>query len=317
MAEEKKYVIGVDGGGTKTLAVLADMNGKIIKEVKGGPANLRDSGIETACGNVSAAIGKLLASKKSANVVSTYIGFPAMAEEFKKRKREILKQLAKDKKIKIIFKGTVNAGSDQTVAYRAGTDSKDGIVAIAGMGCVVRGWRGQIDVKVSGWGWLSSEGSAFWIGNRVFLAILKSFDGRGEKTILSEMVFREFHLRSIDDLLIFVYKNPISKLPLFAELCDRAARENDGIASQILHEAGREIAGSVLAAAKQLVFPIGGKIPLVIAGGVFKSQLAYYSFEINLKKEENLDFIISKPDLPVIGAVKLALENVNRHEKRN
>jgi N-acetylglucosamine kinase-like BadF-type ATPase len=317
MAEEKKYVIGVDGGATKTLAVLADMSGEIIKVAKGGSASLRDNGIEIACANVSAAITKLLASKKSANIVSAYIGFPALAEEYKKRKKEILKQLAEDKRIKKIFKGTVDVGSDQLVAYRAGTDFKDGIVAIAGTGCVVRGWRARKEAKVNGWGWLSSEGSAFWIGNRVFLAILKSFDGRGEKTILSEMVFKEFHLRSIDDLLIFVYKNPISRLPQFAELCDRAAKENDGIAGQILNEVGREISGSVLAAAKQLVFPIGEKIPLVLVGGVFKSQLAHYSFEVNLKKEENLDFIISKPDFPVIGAVKLALENVNRHEKRN
>ncbi|MCX6758288.1 MAG: hypothetical protein NTX14_01105, partial [Candidatus Nealsonbacteria bacterium] len=197
MKEERKFVIGVDAGATKTLAVLADGEAKVIKEGKGGPASLRDSGIEGACDNVSAAIAKLLVSKKSANVVSTYIGFPAMAEEYKKRGSEILKQLAKNKKIKAIFKGIVNIASDQLVAYRSGTDSKDGIVAIAGTGCVVRGWHGQIEVKVSGWGWLSNEGSAFWIGKKVFLAILKSYDGRGQRTVLTEMIFNEFRLKNI------------------------------------------------------------------------------------------------------------------------
>ncbi len=303
-------MIGVDAGGTKTLAVLADGNGKILKEEKGGPANLRNIGIDKACENVSAAIAKLLVSKKSANVVSTYIGFPAMAEEYKKRGGEILKQLAKNKKIKAIFKGVVNVASDQFVAYRAGNDSRDGIVAIAGTGCVVRGWHGQKEVKVSGWGWLSNEGSAFWIGKKVFLAILRNYDGRGEKTMLTEMIFKEFRLKNIDGLMAFVYKNPTLNLPPFALVCNEAAKANDGIASQILHDAGKEIALSVLAAAKQLDFSIGFKIPLVAVGGVFKSPLAYYAFEVNLKKEEWLDFIISKPDMPVIGAVKLALEAV-------
>jgi N-acetylglucosamine kinase-like BadF-type ATPase len=204
----------------------------------------------------------------------------------------------------------VNIGSDQLVAYRSGTDSKDGIVAIAGTGCVVRGWHGQAEVKVSGWGWLSNEGSAFWIGKKVFLAILKSCDGRGQRTVLTEMIFNEFRLKNIDDLMTFVYKNPALNLPLFAKVCDEAAKANDGIASQILHETGQEIASSVLAAAKQLGFSQDQKIPLVAVGGVFRSRLAYYSFEVNLQKDERFDFAISKPQMPAIGAVKLALEAV-------
>jgi N-acetylglucosamine kinase-like BadF-type ATPase len=310
MKEEKKFVIGVDAGATKTLAVLADESGKILKEGKGGPASLRNDGIEGACVGVFAAIAKVLAGKKAAKICATYIGFPAMAEEFKKKERTILKQLAKNKLIKNIFKGTVNIGSDQLVAYRAGTDAKDGIVAIAGTGCVVHGWHGQIEVKVSGWGWLSNEGSAFWVGKKVFLAILKSYDGRAEKTILTEMIFNEFRLKNIDGLMMFVYKKPAFNLPLFAKVCDEAAKLNDGIASQILHETGQEIASSVLAAAKQLDLPRDEKIPLVAVGGVFKSKLAYYSFEVNLKKYEQFDFVVSRPDMPVVGAVKLALESV-------
>ena len=181
MTKEKKYVIGVDAGATKTLAVLADENGKILKEAKGGPASLRDSGIIGACDNVSATIAKLLVKKLPAGITSTYIGFPAMAEEFKKRKKEIVARLAREKKIKGIFKGRVDAGSDQLVAYRAGTDSKDGIVAIAGTGCVVRGWHGKKEAKVSGWGWLSNEGSAFWIGKMVFWRFLKVMTAGGRK----------------------------------------------------------------------------------------------------------------------------------------
>jgi N-acetylglucosamine kinase-like BadF-type ATPase len=310
MIKKNNFVIGVDAGATKTLAVLADEKRKILKESKGAAASLRDNGIDGACESVAAAIAKLLARKLPGDIVSTYIGFPAMAEEFKKRKKEILEQLAKNKKIKSIFKGKVNIDSDQLVAYRAGTDSKDGIVAIAGTGCVVRGWHGKKEAKVSGWGWLSNEGSAFWIGKMVFLAILKGYDGREQKTLLTDMIFKEFRLKNIDGLMTFVYKKPTANLPLFAKICDDAADANDVVASQILHETGKEIASSVLAAAKQLDFPSGMKIPLVAVGGVFKSKLVYYSFEVNLKKDERFDFAISKPDLPVAGAVKLALESI-------
>jgi N-acetylglucosamine kinase-like BadF-type ATPase len=124
------------------------------------------------------------------------------------------------------------------------------------------------------------------------------------------MIFNEFRLKNIDDLMTFVYKNPALNLPLFAKVCDEAAKANDGIASQILHETGQEIASSVLAAAKQLGFSQDQKIPLVAVGGVFRSRLAYYSFEVNLQKDERFDFAISKPQMPAIGAVKLALEAV-------
>ena len=159
----QKYVIGIDGGGTKTVAALSDLSGKILKIGKSGPTSPRNIGIKKTADNVARSIEKVL-PKKKAKILSTFIGLPAVEEEFRLKKEIIKKELLRYKKISLIFSGKVIIGSDQIVAFRSGSDRKDGVLLIAGTGCVAHGWRGNQKVKTSGWGWLADEGSAFWVG---------------------------------------------------------------------------------------------------------------------------------------------------------
>jgi len=310
MQNKKQFVIGVDAGGTKTEAALADLSGTVIKTAKAGPASLRANGIKASCRGVADAVAKVMPKEKNAAVASTFIGFPAFAEEYRTKKREILKELAKNSRIKKIFSGCVGIGSDQAVAFRAGTDAKDGIAAIAGTGCVVHGWNGAKEVKVSGWGWLSNEGSGFWIGKEAFLAILKSHDGRGEGTALTKMVFEKFRLKNIDALMAFAYKDPLRNLPLLSIICNEAAKTGDRVAQAILREAGQEIACSVGTAARQLGFSNGAKIPLVLVGGTFKSKFFLDAVVADVSNC-GIKFAIIKPNLPALGAAKIALDNIN------
>lgn len=313
----KEYIIGVDGGGTKTTIALADLSGSILKLTKSGPSNPRKLGIGLAVNNVALGIVKLLPKGKKTKISSTFIGLPAVEEDFKFRIKEIRKEFLKHKEISLIFQGKVFVGSDQIVAFRAGSDQKDGVVLIAGTGTVAHGWRGKKEAKASGWGWLTDEGSASWVGQKVYQAILKDLDGRAQKTLLKKLVFQEFKLKKNEDLLRLnrlIYEDPFRIIPTLSIICEKAAEKEDKVAKDILIKAAKEEALSASTVIKRLGFQ-KVEFPLVLAGSMFKSKIILNKAKKEIKKSApKVKFIQSKEE-PVAGAVKLALEQLNEDFK--
>jgi len=84
LSKNKKYVIEVDGGGTKTVVASADLTGKVVAQVRTGSAHPRNIGIKKAIANVVLAIDKVL--PKEGKALSTFLGLPSMEEEFKFKK---------------------------------------------------------------------------------------------------------------------------------------------------------------------------------------------------------------------------------------
>ena len=311
-----QYVIGVDGGGTKTIAALANLNGKILKIGKSGPSNPRNIGIKRATENIAKAIREILKKiTKESEILSTFIGLAAVEEEFKFKIKEIEKELLKDKKISPIFKGKVKIGSDQIVAFRSGSNKKDGVLLIAGTGCVAHGWRGTQQVKISGWGWLADEGSAFWVGQKVYQAVLKDLDGRGAQTLLRKLIFQKYKIKEDPNLLNkLIYRQKlVESLSSLSLVCDLAAKKGDKIAREILKEAAKELLISAKTVIKKLKFK-KRKFPLVLIGGMFKSKIVLDTLKKEIRKfAPKVNFIEPKVE-PVIGAVKLALEQL-KNEK--
>lgn len=321
--ENLQYVIGVDGGGTKTIAALADLRGRILSQSKSGSSSPRNIGIKRAVLNIAKAVGPLL--KKKGTIVSTVIALPAIEEEYRDKKKEILELLRFQKKISKIFNGRIEINSDQLTAFRAGTGEKDGVVLIAGTGCVAHGWRGKKEAKASGWGWLADRGSAFWVGQRVFQAVLKDLDKRGEKTFLTKLVFQELKIRNINDFLKKIYSpkssptysrtlrgktNPTEIIPKLSILCDQASQSGDRVAKEIMIEAGKELALAAETVICELNFQ-KTEFHLVLVGSMFKAKIFLDTVKKNINKSiPKVQFIRLKKG-SVNGAVKLALEQIN------
>ncbi|MFA5249317.1 MAG: BadF/BadG/BcrA/BcrD ATPase family protein [Candidatus Paceibacterota bacterium] len=309
ISREKALVIGVDGGGTKTLAILADLDGKILRTAVTGASNPRNVGIKMSAENVGKAIKKVL-GRREEKISSVFVALPAMEEEYKGKEAAIKKEILRYKDLGKFLKGEIAIGSDQIASFRSGTDSKEGILAIAGTGCVARGWRedGRQE-KSSGWGWFGDEGSAFWIGQRVFQEVMKDADGR-EDTLMSEIILKELKAKTVNDLSKMAYKYPFKIIPLLSSFCDQACEKGEEKARNILTEAAGEIALSVNTVFKNLDFH--RKVPLVLVGGVFKSKTVLKALKEKLGKNLKM-FDIILPELPAEGAVKLAIE---RYEKK-
>ena len=301
-----QYVIGVDGGGTKTIAALANLKGEILMRKKGGPSNPRNVGIEKACLNITEAIYPLL--KRKGKIIATVITLPAFEEEYREKKTEILHSLKVQKKISKIFQGKVKIFSDQLASFRAGSKEKDGIVLILGTGCVAHGWRGNREAKASGWGYLSDEGSAFWVGQKVIQVILKDLDKRGKKTLLSELVFKKFGVKNINDFLHRIYsRNLTETVPPLSILCDKASKKRDTIAGEIMKEVARELALSAKTVIRELGFQ-KEQFPLILVGSMLKSKIVLQEVKKEVRKFAHKVQYIKLQREPVRGAIRLAME---------
>ena len=299
------YVIGVDGGGTKTEAALADSKGKILKMAKSAPSNLRNTEIDRAVFNICGAIKKVKQGKK---IDSIFIGLASIEEEFKFEEEKIKKEIFKKLKN---FNGKLEIGSDQTVAFRSGTDERNGIVLISGTGCVCHGWKNKKEAKTSGWGWLADEGSGFWTGQKGFQAVFKELDGRGPKTKITKILFKEWKLKRIEDLLKKVYpKDFVRQVSLISRIVDKAADRRDKIAKNIMIEAGRELANSAKTVIKKINFK-KEIFPIVLVGGMFNSKIVLSALKKEIKKFTPKVKFIQPKVKPVTGAVKLAIENLD------
>lgn len=307
----KLYVIGVDAGGTKTDVALADLSGKILTIARSGPASPRNLGIEESVFNIAKGIKEVLKkTRKGGKIISTFVVLPSVEEEYKERKGEILEKLKAQKGISKILKGKILIESDQIAPFRSGTNEKDGVLLIAGTGCVARGWRRGREAKISGWGWLTDEGSAFWIGQRTLQAILKDLDGRDKKTLLTKTVLRKFNIKKIDDFLKKVYtEKPTEIIPQLSIICDKVSKERDESAKRIMIGAGKELSLAAKEAIYQLNFQ-KVKFPLVLVGSVFKSDIILNAVKKEIKKIAPKVQFIQPKDEPVTGAVKLAIEKL-------
>lgn len=301
----KGFVIGVDGGGTKTIAGLANLQGKILKTAKSGCSSPVNVSVEKATENIAKAIKGVL---RKGEILSTFIGLPAVQEE-PRFKKLIKKQLLKHKEISQIFKSKIEIESDQIVAFNSGTDQKEGLLIIAGTGCIAHGWNKGKELTASGWHWLADEGAAFWAGQKAFQAIMKGLDKRGPETLIADLAFKEFQVKTIQAFLEKVYADPTKTIPLLSIITDNASKKGDKIAEMILKQAGEELALSAKIVIQGLHLQ-KQEFPLVLVGGMFKSKIVENIVKKEVKKiAPKVEFIRPKKE-PVTGAIKLALGNI-------
>lgn len=294
-------IVGVDGGGTKTEAVVSDFDLNILGRALSGPSNLRNVDTSTAVENISDSVSMAL---KSVSGIPKYIviGLPAIKEEYSEGVANFKKELFKRGVFKKVSRNNVYIVSDQEIAFCAGTDERDGILVIAGTGAVVRGWKSKKDIKVSGWGYFSDEGSAFWVGIRAYQAITKAFDGRGKKTEITRNAKKIFKFKNAVELNRIVYSDFKNVIPALSIAVDNSAKIGDSVAKAILKEGAEELALGVNLIADKLKFK--KEFPVVMIGGMFNSVFFKNVFQKSVRNK-NARFV-SPSVTPAIGALKIA-----------
>ena len=315
--DKKNYVIGVDGGGTKTVAVLADLDGKILFQAKSGPSNPNKVGIKIAVLNLGEVLIKTSKKFSKEKIKSIYIALAGGLERDKEKREKIKRNLLKDFPQFSNLKKNLKIEGDQKAAFRSGTNKKEGIIIIAGTRSIVMGWRNKKEVISGGWDYiLGDQGSGFWLVQKALQSVCKELDGRGPRTkFLTSLILKKWQKKNQGDPLSLIMKKVYQKdlietVASLAPLVGRAAKKGDKMAKSFLVEAGEELALSAKVVIKKLGFS-KKRFPLVLVGGVFKSEIILNTLKKEIKKiAPKSDFIFSK-DKPVIGAVKLAIDLVS------
>jgi N-acetylglucosamine kinase-like BadF-type ATPase len=226
-------VCGIDGGGTVTKVVVADVHGNIVDHFFAASINHYGVGIEKAKKCYST-IAKSLIEKLGCVPSVVFVGHSAFSTLVDKEKvNELTDGVFQD--ALVIFHADVYS------ALLAFTMGKAGAVVIAGTGSMACG----IDEvgnyhTVGGWGQtLGDEGSGYFIGIEGMKAAIRAYEGLGEATTLTDKLRQYFKVEHLEDVIEKVYNPPIEKkdVSAFAKEVDAAALMGDAVAVKILEEA--------------------------------------------------------------------------------
>jgi len=264
--QQRELLLGVDGGGTKTRAVVTDAAFQVLGEGVAGPSNPLRVGISTSAAAVREAFSQACtaADVQTVDIAAAEIGLAGVRrEDLRERMKEALKGLG-IRHLEVV--------TDADIALFGATAGAPGLVIIAGTGsiCCGRNGRGKY-ACAGGWGPLAGdEGSGSWIARRALQAVARGEDGRGQSTALSEAACAYFNISTPDNLSIALYAPSMTndRIAGFAKQVIEAARKDDDVARELIAEAGRELGTAAAAVVRKLRME-SEKFQVAYVGGVF------------------------------------------------
>lgn len=267
-------VIGIDGGGTGTVALLADaLTGAILGRGEGGPSNIQGVGVDAALSALNDAIDRAFAA---ANLPRSPVSAACLG----------LAGIDRQEGLDIIHGWAARVGlaekvivaNDATLLLAAGTPAGWGLAVIAGTGSIafVKSEAGELG-RCGGWGYLmGDEGSAYRIAVQGLRAACRAFDGVGAATRLTADFVRAMDLNEAPDFIPAVYRGAWDRAAIagLAPLVLEAAEAGDAPAGQIVLEEATELARTAAGAVKANGLPTAN-LPVALAGGVLTFNESY------------------------------------------
>jgi len=266
----KDVFLGIDGGGTKTVAVLLDGNSQEIARAVSGSSNIHSVGPAVAEASLREAIERVLAAAglTAADVTAVGLGMAGAARpEDQQLVRDLLARVAPFRRVVITH--------DAEAALVGGVSRRHGVVLIAGTGAIAYGVNAHGESRrADGWGYLlGDEGSAHWIGLEGLRAVVRAHDGRGAGTALTDRLLSHLGLLTADGLVTKVYAGDfdVPQLAALASLVGDAARSGDPVAQAIQREAGQRLGETVSAVVRGLGMR-DQPFDAVLLGGVLRAR---------------------------------------------
>jgi len=300
-----KYLIGIDGGGTKTDCAIADLSGKIIRQSAGKPSNFLVIGVKEAVENLFALIEENLFALEGdfSNVKQIVIGVAGAGRE---EDAMILEKGFKDfaDQEGIHFKG-VKVLSDAHIALEGAFPNSAGCILIAGTGSILFGKDESGNIhRVGGFGRLiGDEGSGYSIGRKALNAVSKATDGRGEETLISELLDAKMNSEASKNIINKVYKEKLDVASI-AKIVIEAAEEGDPIAEDILDEEADELVLHIRSLTNKIQTD---KLSVAFSGSLIDNK-NYYSDLLKRKIKSTLPNVkVIQPAFPPLsGAILFA-----------
>ena len=298
-------VLGVDGGGSKTLAVVSTMEGQVLGAAVRGGSNWEEVGLARAADTLDRVVSEALDAARVPRhqLVASVFGLAGVDWDSDQDRlgNVITRQHLGGSRLII---------NDAFVALRAGLSGVEGVVVVAGTGSVVAG-RDAAGVAFRTWGlgpYFGDFGAGSDISERAIQAVAEAHLGKGPKTALSELLCAKERVLTVPELLEKISREQ-DTLPYVARELINIAEEGDEVACSIIEHAGRELGANANLVAGHLGLS-GSDYELVLAGGLFRSSTKILVdplvATVRTVSPDVRPVRLVRP--PVVGAVLLAFE---------
>jgi len=291
-----KYLLAIDGGGTKTEFLLTDLEKRELRRFFLGASNAVDIGMENCKKLLEQGIREVTQGI-SLREVSVYAGLAGgMTGDNKRVINEFLGGF------NFAF---YNNGSDVENVLEIALSGGDGVAVIMGGGIIAFSQIGGKRTRVGGWGYhIDKGGSGYNIGSDGLCYALRYIDGREGSKMLKELIEEKLG-KSLTDSIGDIYKGGKAYIASFAPLVFEAYKKGDTFAESIIDRNVKE-AAEIIAAG--LVPFEGGEKKAVICGGIGRNgDVLLPFFRKYLGEEVDIQFN-SEP--VVNGALTLAEKNM-------
>ncbi len=293
-----KYLLGVDGGGTKTEFLLCGLNGKEIKRLFLGGSNPVNRGIE----NTFAVLGGGIAQVCDGLAFSEVSVFAGIAGSKSGENQRLINEF-----LSRFGFASFGCGSDIDLALEVALKGENGTAVIMGTGIVAYARSGEKLHRIGGRGYMIDKGgSGFHFGSDALNSAFESIDGRGGSKTILKLIENKLGKR-LEYSIAEIYNGGAAYIASFAPIVFEAFNLGDCAASEIIDRNAYE-AAKVINGARNVLNNHDDKI--VICGGLCRQKEILEPFLLKyIESESSLEFL----DEPMVnGAISLAKGRENK-----
>jgi len=244
----RELYAGVDGGGTRTRALLVDAEGAEVSRAE-GPASLADPArpevaADAVLATVRAALERVPSSGAGASprIGALFAGLAGTGRETTRSGIEaVLRRAGVAERVRV--------DADTRSAFFDAFDEGPGMLLVAGTGSMAWGRNeGGKEARVGGWGsLLGDEGSGYGIGLEALRRVTRSADGRGPDTGLASAILGALGMERTEQLVGWAAEASKADIAALAPVVAQQSRAGDFVAGEILVEAVEELESHVVA----------------------------------------------------------------------
>jgi glucosamine kinase len=301
-------VIGIDGGGSKTHAIVADEQGRTIAETVGPGSAVKPGHAEASANVIAEVVRDALASCEMTHVLPRAICV-GVAGAGREAQREELWQALVNREIAT----EIVIHSDFSIALDDAFGDGPGILLISGTGSVAFGRSPTgTTARCGGWGPVcGDEGSGAWIGRRALSVVTASSDGREPETGLTGAILTAAQLNETSDLVQWASSATPATLATLAPVVLSVAESGDLRANALVTLAVEELVLHIRALARQLFGDERAAVGVALSGGMLqRGSTLRKRLEHRLKSAVPGAQVRTEPVIAARGAVRAALRNV-------
>ncbi len=300
------YIIGVDGGGTKTLGVLFTEKGIERKRVEFGFANFSvDESISKS--NIESVLTELTNNLSENDYIIQIVLGIAGASKLENKDEYV-------EKLRNKFKSNVVMVTDADIALYSilKDEDKSAIMVLGGTGSVIMSNENHEINMIGGFGHLlGDEGSSYHLSITALKKIIDEYENNKKHSRLSKEILKEIKAENHYDIKNFVYNSSKSDIAKLSRFIAEYAINGDEEAIEMFKEEGKHLGRQTISAFNQ--FKLNYPVIIGLRGGFLQNAPFVKETLIEELDKEKINYEIRENNVePIIGAYYLALSKISK-----